>query len=127
MAVADRGQCGQYPRGSGHGPETCSQVVEQVEAPGPLWAPVSEVESERIRQALMDHKEAVMRNVDLMTLNLKLPVPMPLAEMDVKVPDPGELLPFYEEMEFGRLADELRRKRRTERAPDQNLTFDFGA
>ena len=42
------------------------------------------------------------------------------------VPDPRELLPFYEEMEFGRLADELRKKKQPERVPDQNLTFDFG-
>ena len=111
----------------GIGPKTAARLLNQFETLDSLWARVSEVESERIRQALMDHKEDVIRNVDLMTLNLNLPVPMPLAEMDVKVPDPGELLPFYEEMEFGRLADELRKKKRTERAPDQNLTFDFGA
>lgn len=110
----------------GIGPKTAAKLLNQFENLASLWDRVSEVESERIRQALLQHKEDVLRNVDLMTLNLKLPVSVPLAEMDVKVPDPGELLPFYEEMEFGRLADELRKKKPPERAPDQNLTFDFG-
>lgn len=110
----------------GVGPKTAAKLLHQFEDLAALWARVSEVDSERIREALLLHKDEVARNVDLMTLNRALAVPVSLEEMVVSEPALDHLLPFYEEMEFNRLADELRKKKRPERSPDQNLTFDFG-
>ena len=92
----------------GVGPKTAAKLLAQFGSLDTLWARLEEVSSQRIREALVAHREEVVRNVGLVTLRRDLPVSAPVQSMSVRRPDPARLLPFYEEMEFTSMAKGLR-------------------
>ena len=64
----------------------------------------------QLRAALLDHWDRVERNVRLVRLRTDLGGPEDWSAWQVKPPDPGRLIPFFERMEFRGLAGELRQK-----------------
>jgi DNA polymerase-1 len=92
----------------GIGPKTAAKLLAQFGSLDALWARLEEVSSQRIREALVAHRDEVVRNVDLVTLRRDLPVPAAVQSMSVRRPDPARMVPFYEEMEFTSMARGLR-------------------
>jgi hypothetical protein len=72
-----------------------------------IWTQLAEVEPDRIRTALAEHRVLVSRNVELVRLDQSLGCAVEWAQFAVRAESPERLLPFYQALEFHSLAREL--------------------
>jgi len=64
-----------------------------------LWARLAEVGSDRLRQALQQHRAIVERNLNLVRLKSDLPLPSEWqTDWPAVQPDPAGLRKFYERL-----------------------------
>jgi DNA polymerase-1 len=92
----------------GVGPKTAAKLLTQFESMDALWQNLDQVESERIRGLLQEHKPAVLRNQKLMRLRLDMPFTPDWDAYAVRGPDLDKLLPYLDQMEFHGMAKTVR-------------------
>lgn len=92
----------------GVGPKTAAKLLEQYGSIAGLWANVDDAVSEKLRKLLIENKDLISRNTEIIRLRRDLPCPFCWDALKVRPPDPGKLLPFFEELEFDAMARELR-------------------
>jgi DNA polymerase-1 len=92
----------------GVGPKTAAKLIKQFGSLASLWSGLDQVDSERIRELLRAHRDAVERNLRMMRLRKDLPCAPDWTAYEVRPADPGKLLPFLDRMEFNGMARELR-------------------
>ncbi len=90
----------------GIGPKTAAKLLNQFGSLDALYQQLSQVEREKLRQALADHEAAVRRNLQMTSLRADLPVVLDWAQWEMR-PDHQALLAFYRKMEFSSMAKAL--------------------
>lgn len=91
----------------GVGAKTAAKWLSQWDSLAGLWRNLAAVEPERLRQALVEHREVVLRNARLIRLQRELACFSALDDLKRQAPDVGRLKKFFEEMEFFSLANKL--------------------
>lgn len=92
----------------GVGAKTAAALLNEYGSLDGLWERMDEIRSERTRTALREHRDVVLRNIEIVTLKKGLDTGTSWEQMEVREPDPAKLVPFFEELEFHSLAQELR-------------------
>jgi DNA polymerase-1 len=72
-----------------------------------LWRHLDEIKPDKLRQALLDHREVVLRNARMVRLQRDINSFSSFDTLARRPPDPQRLKMFYEEMEFHSLANKL--------------------
>lgn len=88
----------------GVGPKTASKLLLEFGSLAALGRRLSEVKSDRIRQALEQHWPDVERNHRLVTLETDVPALPDLSTLAVQAPDVARLVSFLHRMEMQQLA-----------------------
>ncbi len=92
----------------GIGPKTSANLLATYGSLEALWPRLDELGNARLRAILAAHRGLIERNVALMVLGRNLACGAQLEEL-VRGPERvADLLPFFERLEFGRLAAEMR-------------------
>lgn len=104
----------------GVGPKTAAGLLAQFGTVEGLLGRLAEVSSERIRSALAENTDVILRNRSMVRLRRDLPLGRDADSFRKGKPDNGALLKFYREMEFGSLA------RAAEEAEREGPMLDFG-
>lgn len=91
----------------GVGPKTASKWLSQWESLDGLWQHLDALEPARLRPALVDHREVVLRNARLIRLQRDIECFSALDNLKRQPPDVRRLKTFFEEMEFYSLANKL--------------------
>ena len=92
----------------GVGPKTAAKLLNEFGSLEDIWCRMDAVESDRIRASLLANRPLVDRNIAMMRLRTDLVSGVTWDALRARTPDKDKLLAFYEEMEFGSLARELR-------------------
>jgi len=92
----------------GVGAKTAAALLNEYGSLDGLWERLDEVRSERTRTAIRENRDAVLRNVEIVTLKRELDLGNSWEQLEVREPEPAKLVPFFEEVEFHSLAQELR-------------------
>ncbi len=88
----------------GVGVKTAAKWLAQWNNLASLWPHAAELRPEKLRQALLDHRDVVLRNVQLIRLRRDLAGFASTDGLARRPPDARRLAEFYEEMEFHSLA-----------------------
>jgi DNA polymerase-1 len=92
----------------GVGPKTAAKLLEAHGSLEALFAGLADVPSEKLRTRLAEHRDTVLRNVDLVRLDCSLDCGVSWDALAMRDPDADALLPLFESLEFGSMARELR-------------------
>lgn len=92
----------------GVGPKTAARLLQQFGDLNSLWSDLASVSRPGIREALAGARETVERNIDLVRLDRTVDCGISWRDAAVRNGDTAALLAFYEKMEFGAFARELR-------------------
>jgi DNA polymerase I len=84
----------------GVGTKTAARLLGQFGTIDGLFDRLSELPDERLRKSLAAHRDRVMRNRELVTLDRRLGCPFTWDQMQCRKPDPARLVPFLQSMEF---------------------------
>ncbi|MCX7591837.1 MAG: hypothetical protein N2255_09440 [Kiritimatiellae bacterium] len=95
----------------GIGPKGAARLLLETGSLDHVWGQPECIRNEKLRVALLANRELVERNVAMIRLRTDLPVPFDWQQMEVKPPDTGRLLAFFDKLEFGSLAKALRERR----------------
>jgi len=91
----------------GVGPKTATKWLNEWGSLESLWAHLDALKPEKLRQALQQHRDAVVRNVALMRLQKDIRISHSMDDLKRQPPDERRLLQFYQSMEFHSLARDL--------------------
>jgi DNA polymerase-1 len=92
----------------GVGPKTATALLQKFGSLAALYDRLAEVQPERIRKALDEHRAAALRNVILTRLRDDLPIALDWPGLAVRKPDWAVLVAFLERMGLKSLAREAR-------------------
>lgn len=95
----------------GVGPKTAAKILAETGSLDHFWGQPERVHSDKIRAAIIANRELVERNIAMVRLRTDLPVPFDWGQMEIRSPDTGKLLAFFDKLEFDSLARELRERR----------------
>ena len=84
----------------GIGVKTAAELINTYGDLETLLARAAEIKQPKRRQALLDNEEQARLSKVLVKLDDEVPVPCPLAALEVKPYDPEKLFPFLDEMEL---------------------------
>jgi len=84
----------------GMGPKTAAKLLQQFGSVGQIWGRVDEVQSEKLRQSLLSHRELIDRNQKVVKLDSGLECSPGWPVMERRLEEAGRLRGFYERMEF---------------------------
>src|ERR1700752_2486871 len=87
----------------GIGPKTAAQLLQEFGDLETLLARAGEIKQEKRRQALIDNAEMARISRKLVTLDDKVALEVPLADLAVHEPDHKRLIAFLKQMEFSAL------------------------
>jgi DNA polymerase-1 len=90
----------------GVGPKTATSLLNQFESIDGIYAGLGGALTERLRKALLEHRDAVYRNRDLIRLEIGLPIPT-LGAMMACQPDVARSAELYSRWGFRSLLAEL--------------------
>lgn len=96
---------------AGVGPKTAADLLRQFGGVDSLYARMPEVQSDRLRGALLAAAEAVRRNQEMIRLKDDLPGLPAMADLAVGQPDPVAVLKLLRRWGFQSLAAEIERAR----------------
>lgn len=91
----------------GVGPKTAAKLLAQFGSLESLWNRMEEVQKEKLRNQLVEKRDLVERNVQMVRLMDGIEGVPDFSELAVR-PPARELLPFFERMEFHAMARNLR-------------------
>ncbi|MBU4199032.1 MAG: hypothetical protein KKG09_09875 [Verrucomicrobia bacterium] len=91
----------------GVGAKTASKWLSQWESLDGLWRNLDALQPDKLRQALVEHREVVLRNVRLIRLQRDIECFSALDALKRHPPDARRLKTFFEDMEFYSLANKL--------------------
>jgi len=97
----------------GIGAKTAAKLLGQWGSLGEILANLERLDPEKTRRLLQEHRETVLRNVELITLDKRLPLSSRPEDMLVELQDGARLQAFFKRLEFHSLAAELDVKRAT--------------
>ncbi|MDD5679318.1 MAG: 5'-3' exonuclease H3TH domain-containing protein [Kiritimatiellae bacterium] len=92
----------------GIGAKTAAKLLQQWQSLANALDHMEDIEPEKVRGTLREHRELIARNLLLLRLQTDINCGASLADMQSRPPDVGRLLAFYEKMEFHTLAKALR-------------------
>jgi DNA polymerase-1 len=92
---------------AGVGPKTATRILECVGSLDAFYGNPGQLEPERLRSRLIEARETVERNKQMVRLRTELPQPMEIVDLAVRTPDADTLRPLYERWGFRRLHAEL--------------------
>ncbi|HWD66549.1 MAG TPA: DNA polymerase I [Caulobacteraceae bacterium] len=95
------------PGAPGIGIKTASALINEYGDLDTVLGRATEIKQEKRRQTLIDFAEQIRISRQLVTLDDRTPLPEPLEDLVVTLPDPATLGKFLEEMEFRTLARRL--------------------
>jgi DNA polymerase-1 len=87
----------------GIGVKTAAQLIIEYGDLETLLARTAEIKQEKRRQALIEHAEAARLSKRLVTLDVNVPLEVPVAQLAVHPPEYTRLISFLKAMEFGTL------------------------
>lgn len=91
----------------GIGSKTAAKLLEHGNTVETIWGHLEQVGSERLRQALQENRDLVLRNIEMVTLRRDLPCVLEWDRWAVRRPEVSRLLPFLQDCEFHSMAREL--------------------
>ncbi|NKB25645.1 MAG: hypothetical protein GKR87_14990 [Kiritimatiellae bacterium] len=92
----------------GVGSKTASKLLNQFGSLDQLWKQLENVSSEKLKEALEEHKDSVIRNIQIITLRKEIDCPIDWNDLTVRDPKSDQLLPFFKRLEFDGLARALK-------------------
>ncbi|MFC1462679.1 5'-3' exonuclease H3TH domain-containing protein [Verrucomicrobiota bacterium] len=92
----------------GVGAKTAAKLLNEYGGLDGIWENLAGIGREKLRRALGENRDTVSRNVEMVTLNRDLECGVDWDALQLRKPDAGRLLPFFEELEFEKMAGELR-------------------
>jgi DNA polymerase I len=92
------------PGAPGIGIKTASALINEFGDLDTLLARASEIKQEKRRQTLIEYADQIRLSRQLVQLDCETPLPEPVDDLKVRLPDMGELQAFLEKMEFRSLA-----------------------
>ena len=92
----------------GVGAKTAAKLLNEYGGLDGIWENLPGISREKLRKALEEHRQTVLRNVEMVTLTRDLDCGTNWGDLAARKPEPGRLLPFFEELEFEKMAAELR-------------------
>ncbi len=99
------------PGAPGIGVKTAAQLIQEYGDLDTLLARAAEIRQPKRRETLIENADQIRLSRELVTLRRDAPVELPLEALEVREPDPEELLGFLAKMEFrtltGRIAQKL--------------------
>ncbi|HEX6938150.1 MAG TPA: DNA polymerase I [Longimicrobiales bacterium] len=95
------------PGAKGIGPKTAIKLLEEYGPVEEVLAHAEEITAKRAREALQEHRDAVLLSKELVTIQTGLPIELDLEALRVKEPDREALREVFGELEFHSLAREL--------------------
>lgn len=84
----------------GMGPKTAAKLLQQFGSVGQMWERVDEVQSEKLRQSLLSHRELIERNQKVVKLDRGLECSPGWSVLECRGEEAGRMRGFYERMEF---------------------------
>ena len=95
------------PGAPGIGPKTAVKLLEEYGGLEAVLAAAGDLSGKRAREALTEHRDAVLLSRTLVTIRRDLPVALDLAALEVGAPDIDRLRELFIELEFHTLVREL--------------------
>jgi DNA polymerase-1 len=95
------------PGAPGIGPKTAAQLIQEFGDLETLLERAGEIKQDKRRAALQDHAEQIRLSKRLVTLHCDMPLAFDLESLEVREPDPDELLGFLVRMEFRSLTQKV--------------------
>lgn len=92
----------------GIGAKTAAKLLQQWHSLANALEHAASIEPEKVRRGLIEQRELLSRNVRLLRLDTQLDCGQSISDLEVRSPDTGRLLAFYEDLEFHTLAKTLR-------------------
>jgi len=92
----------------GVGPKTAAKLLHRFGNIQTLMQRIDEIESPKLRESLRASGEIVERNVEMVRLRMDLNCPFEWDTLELREPDPSNLIPFFEEMEFTTMLREIK-------------------
>jgi DNA polymerase-1 len=92
----------------GFGPKTAAKLLAQHPSLTELLERPDQAPSEKMRALLAEHRERILLNMAVLKLRRDIAGLPSIEELRVRPPDPSQLVPFFEEMEFRAMAEEMR-------------------
>jgi len=84
----------------GLGPKTAAKLLQKFGSVPELWSRINEVEAEKLRESLLNHRERIDRNRIVVKLNGGMECSPGWTAMERQAEVAERLRPFYEKMEF---------------------------
>jgi len=92
---------------AGIGEKTAIKLIQQYQAIENLYAHLEEISEQNVRNKLRQGYESACLSKDLVTIDIKLPLPFDLQLFRTAKPDPDILEPIFKELEFSRFLKEI--------------------
>jgi DNA polymerase-1 len=90
----------------GIGEKTAAKLLGQYGCLENLWTHLEQIPGEKLRKALEDNRELILRNREMVRLREDLDCPLDWDRLKVRRPEAARLIPFLEACEFHSLARE---------------------
>ncbi|MEL7128932.1 MAG: DNA polymerase I [Pseudomonadota bacterium] len=96
------------PGAPGIGIKTAALLINEYGDVDTLLERAGEIKQNKRRETLIEHADQVRLSRDLVTLKTDVPVDVPMEDLAVSDPDPGDLIGFLEKMEFRTITRRVR-------------------
>lgn len=91
----------------GVGAKTAARLLQEFGSAEELLAGAGRIGNARVRAAVEAHRDAVLRNLELVRLRPEIVRPVPAADLRVRAPDRSRLEALFRRLEFGGMLREL--------------------
>ena len=92
----------------GVGPKTAAKLIRTYGSVEALWLRLAELDNEKLKNALIEHRSLVERNLKMVRLNAAVDCQLDWERLRLRSPDVARLSLFLEEMEFHTMIREMR-------------------
>jgi DNA polymerase I len=91
----------------GVGPKTAARLLQQYGSITELLAHLDDLPEGKVKNAIRESRDIILRNVELVTLRGDLDCPFIWDDLKMRGPDTERLIELFRELEFGSMAKEL--------------------
>jgi DNA polymerase-1 len=103
------------PGAPGIGLKTAALLINEYGDLDTLLSRAGEIKQEKRRQSLLENADLIRISRQLVTLDDRVPLPVGLDDLEVRVPDPAPLFAFLNEMEFTSIARRVSERLKVDR------------